>query len=272
MKLLARILVVIMMLFTQIPIVYAEGIDNTKTIGGTGVLLDDPTLSKAQIIENKEKADQKDMFFAMKNLYGANDLSGDPDGEWYYINVTNYTQETNTWCGPAAARQSLSFHKTKSGSSVDLPSQTTLANRIGTGASGSATTGIRDALNYYASTFGFSSNLYIVGNITGFSNPASILEARIKNALRYQANAPILLINTKYLERYSGLELRHYNTVGAYSHEYATNNKRIRMVDPHYDAIYRGTHWDELGTTVSNGVVRAVYEADLQGSNYVMCY
>lgn len=272
MKLLARILVVIMMLFTQIPIVYAEGIDNTKTIGGTGVLLDDPTLSKAQIIENKEKADYKDMFFAMKNLSEANYLSGDPDGEWYYINVTNYTQETNTWCGPAAARQSLSFHKTKSGSSVDLPSQTTLASRIGTGASGSATTGIRDALNYYASTFGFSSNLYVVGDIKDYSNPTYVLETRIKNALRYGANAPILLIDTRHLSRYNGTEIRHYNTVSGYSHEYATNNKRIRMVDPHYDANYRGIFWDSLDSPTLGGVFPAVYQADIDGTNYVMCY
>ncbi|MBO2946096.1 hypothetical protein JJQ72_19145 [Paenibacillus sp. F411] len=43
-------------------------------------------------------------------------------------------------------------------------------------------------------------------------------------------------------------------------------------VDPHNNNQYLGTFWDPMGSGSSNGVFRAVYNADLNGTNKAMVY
>lgn len=272
MKFILNMILVIVMVFSLSAVSYGSSTGETTQIENTGVMLNDPTLTKDKIKKYKEEADSKDYNFAQKALTEVSALAGDPDGEGYFLTVSNYAQETTYWCGPAAARQTLSFHKSKSGSSSSLPSQTTLANRAGTTVDGSSTTGLKTAVNYYSSTFSFSSDTYVVDNISGYSNPVGTLESKIKSDLRYTTNAPILLIQTLYLPRYNDKSIRHYNTVSGYTYEYSSGNKEVRMVDPHYSSTYRGAFWDPLGSTTVDGVGRAVYKADLEGSNYVMLY
>lgn len=241
----------------------------------SGALLDDPNLTISEKIENKKIADEKDNLIKEWENKKNDEISimANPDGEWYGISLSNYRQERDYLCGPAALRQSLSFHKYKSGSSVALPSQYKLAVDTKTEVHHAAiTTNLRNTINSYKYTYGFSSNPYGVANIYGYSNPTATFESRIKYVLSKKINAPIVLMRTSYLPRYNGKSIRHYNTISAYSHEYATGSKSIRTVDPHYSNTYYGVHWDSMGSTTRNGVVRAVYKADVEGSNYVMLY
>lgn len=261
----------------------------TQAAGNTGVLDNDPTVSEEVKLKLKNEAEIKDKKImkwakqqeaeqkkriaqAKANKKGDVGTQGYADGDYYSIPVSFYKQIDGVYCGPASVRQTLSFHKSKSGSSTGLPSQTTLANKIGTSSQGSSSYGLMDALNSYKYTYSFSGNPYGVADIANLSNPTATFEWRIKYVLSNYINAPIILINTKYLPRYNGTEIRHYNTVNAYSYEYATGIKSIKTVDPHYNDAYNGYAWNPLGSTTKNGVVRAVYQADLQSANPVMVY
>lgn len=252
--------------------------------GTTGVMDSDPSVSQETKLKLEKEAMERDkviMKWAREQEEKANKakLNGeigtlaDPDGEFYSITVTNFKQERDYWCGPAAARQTLSFHKAKSGSGTALPSQTTLSSQIGTeNQKASSSYGIRTALNSYSSTFGFGANPYGVADIANTTNPTATFESRIKYVLSQRINAPVILIDTRYLPRYNGAYYRHYNTVSGYSYEYATNKKQVKTVDPHYSSLYLGAWWDPLGSTTVNGVVRAVYIADVNGDNPAMVY
>lgn len=242
----------------------------------TGALLNDPSLTKSEVNDLVELAAEKDAQLEEElektQKSGEFGILADPDGLYYTISATGYKQETGYWCGPASGRQSLSFHKTKSGSSTGLPSQTTLASKMGTTTAGSTTTGIANGLNAYKSSFGFTGNPYVAADITNVSNPQATFETRIKGVLSKKTNAPVILIETKYLPRYNGHAIRHYNTVTGYSHDYNTGSKRVRTADPHFSSSYYGTYWNPLGTTSANGVFRAVYMADKNGTNMAMAY
>lgn len=258
---------------------------NENNQNNTGALLN-ITISEDEKVKNDKMTKERDKVMEAwakdeekkvkaKKALSSNEAGtyADPDGLYYSIPMTNYKQERTYWCGPAAARQALSFHKSKTGSSTALPSQTTLSSRIGTEAAGaSSSTGIRDALNYYKGTYNFSANPYGVANVTGLSNPVATFESRVKYVLSNKINAPVLLIDSRYLPRYKGHYVRHYNTTSAYAYEYASGSKELKDLDPHYSDTYYGAHWDPMGSTTSNGIFRAVYMADVNGSNYAMVY
>jgi hypothetical protein len=185
--------------------------------------------------------------------------------------VTNYRQETTYWCGPASARQSLSFHRSYSGSGSGLPSQTTLANRIGTTSDGSSTSAIASALNTYDGVFG--SVGYIASNISDTSSPYETFVNRIGTMLRsitVNPTTPIILAQTKYIPRYKGVASRHYMTVSGINDN--VSPMQMRSVDPHYNSAYYGIRWENVGSTTTNGLCRACYEADLAGSNRAMAW
>jgi hypothetical protein len=46
----------------------------------------------------------------------------------------------------------------------------------------------------------------------------------------------------------------------------------MRSVDPNSNALYRGVYWDAMGSATSNGLCRATYQADVDGSNMAMCW
>jgi len=185
--------------------------------------------------------------------------------------VTNYKQETTYWCGPASARQSLSFHKSDSGSGTGLPSQTTLSKKIGTTSDGSATSAIASALNSYDGVFGSVS--YLASNITDTTNPYESFVNRIGTMLRsitVNPTAPIILTQTKYIPRYKGVSARHYMTVSGINDN--VSPMQMRSVDPHYNSAYYGVRWENVGSTSTNGLCKACYEADLAGSNKAMAW
>lgn len=188
--------------------------------------------------------------------------------EHYEVNATNFQQETGYWCGPAAVRQTLSFHKSKVSSSTALPSQTTLASAIGTTVDGSATTGITSALNSYSSTFGPFT--YISSDVTDATVPLDTFRFRITFDLDGQSNAPILLIDSRDLPRYGGTYVRHYVTASGYKKDSTT--EEIRTVDPNNNNSYYGIYWDPMGDATTNGVFKSVQRADLAGTNKAMSW
>lgn len=236
-------------------------ITNTIFAAEIGALLDDPTLNKEIIEKNDNEVLNKDSLIEqMSDEIG---IYAEPSSS-YVISVSNFKQENGHYCGPASVRQALSFHKNQSGSSAALPSQATLAGKIGTTSSGSISTAMRDALNSYKSTYSFKSS-YVVTNVGNDKNQFS---NRILNVIKNKSNAPILLLETQYIPRYNGHASRHYNTVSGHS----INQGVIRTVDPNNNSAYQGIYWDPIGSTTANGIFKAVYNADLHGSNYVMIY
>jgi hypothetical protein len=236
---------------------------------GSGALLDDPSITAEREAAMQQATEQKEAALGIReddlgtlslNKYG---LQTRP--------VTNYKQETTYWCGPASARQSLSFHRTNSGSSTGLPSQTTLAGRIGTTTDGSSTAAIAAALNTYNGVFGTVS--YLASNITDASNPYETFVNRIGTMLRsitVNPTAPIILAQTRYIPRYRGVASRHYMTISGINDN--VSPMQMRSADPHYNSAYYGMRWENVGSTSTNGLCKACYEADRAGSNKAMAW
>ena len=234
-----------------------------------GARLDDPALTeKTQTRMRGATAAKEKALGIRRSGFGA--LSLNKYGQQTRP-VSNYKQETSYWCGPASVRQSLSFHKTDSGSGTGLPSQTTLAKKIGTTTSGSVTTGMVSALNGYDGVFGSVS--YLASDITDTSNPYESFVNRIGTMLRSIAvnpTAPIILTQTKYIPRYNGASSRHYMTVSGINDN--ASPMQMRSVDPNYNSAYYGVRWENVGSTSANGLCRACYEADRAGSNKAMAW
>ncbi|MBE0448729.1 MAG: C39 family peptidase [Actinobacteria bacterium] len=237
----------------------------------TGALLDAPS-SPAEELKWKQATAEKDRLArdAYKEFEKQRKGKVSANATTWLINVTNYIQEKSNWCGPACARQTLSWHKLVSGSSTALPSQSTLASQIGTNSSGSSTAKIADALNLYKTTYSIP-DYYIASDIAGYSNPTETFRIRIFTDITSSTTnlAPIVLLATQYLPRYNGASYRHYNTIDGY---YDRSPIKMNTVDPHYDSRYSGHHWDPMGSTTVNGVCRAVYKADLAGTNKAMAW
>lgn len=235
----------------------------------SGALVDDPSLT------TQEEA-RLDALTIKKEITAGIRSSGDPEimapNPYGLITrpVTRYVQETSYYCGPASARQALSFHKVFSGSALALPSQTTLANQIGTTPAGSTTTAIASTLNSYDGTFG--PIYYIASDIANTPNPTETYWNRIGAMLSAVCNptTPITLNQTKYLPRYGGYSCRHYITMSGIDGRYSP--KRMRCADPHNNPAYGGIYWGDVGSTTKNGFAKTCYYADLGGSNKVMAW
>ncbi|EON70928.1 C39 family peptidase [Lysinibacillus sphaericus] len=194
---------------------------------------------------------------------------------YYTIPVTYNKQAYSNFCGPAAGRQALSFHKEKSKSNDSLPSQDNFGVTIGTlpNKGGTQSTNLRNGLNQYKNVYGFSSNPYIVGNLTDSANPANTFISRITDSLKNQKTAPILLTETEWIEQYKGTNYRHYVTISGYNE----SGQTLRVVDPNHHTEFTGTgtYWTSIGkatdnTTTGKGIAKATYKAD--GANPAMIW
>lgn len=243
----------------------------TSEAPDNGGLVDDPSLTPEVMLEVDRATEAKERACGLG--IRPDDVTVSGLNRYGYITrpVTNYTQERTYWCGPAAARQTLSFHMVFRGSAAPLPSQSTLATKIGTTPSGSSTANIVSVLNSYDGIFGRM--LYIGSNVTGQTTP--VLDCfwnRIGNGL-FQPSEPyvtICLMQTSRIPRYGGHRSRHYMTISGIDDTTAT--RKMRSVDPHYNSAYRGIYWDPVGSTTVNSLCRACYQADLDGTNLVMCW
>ena len=187
---------------------------------------------------------------------------------YHTLAANNYRQENDHYCGPASARQSLSWHKKNSGSTATLPSQSTLAAKIGTTSSGSVTSKIAPALNSYDGIFGRVN--YVASNLTDTGSPTSAFYTRIGWMLEDARTVPIILTATQRITRYGGHASRHYMSVSGINDTAASVS--MRSVDPNYSSAYYGTFWDPMGSTTANGLCRACYQADVDGTNMAMCW
>jgi hypothetical protein len=253
--------------------VMTPGVATATTLRGEPI--NDPTLTTAAAAKWTQATQQKDAQVAAASsaarsaapavsaaaattsLYGLHTLA-----------ATNYKQETTYYCGPASVRQSLSWHKAKSGSAAALPSQTTLAGRAGTTTSGSLTTGIVRALNSYNGTFG--SVNYVASNLTDTGNATSAFYTRIGWMLQDARTVPIILTSTSRIPRYNGHASRHYMSVSGINDLGTTVT--MRSVDPNSNSLYRGVYWDAMGSQTTNGLCRACYQADVDGTNMAMAW
>ncbi len=244
--------------------------------GQPGEPVDDPSLTPAVAAKWKKATQQKDAEIAastgVASVAGQTGMLAVTAASATYglhtLAATNYKQETSYYCGPASARQSLSWHRAKSGSSAGLPSQATLAGKAGTTTSGSLTTGLARALNSYNGTFGTVN--YVASNITDTGNPTSAFYTRIGWMLESARTVPIILTATARIPRYNGHSSRHYMSVSGIND--LNSAVTMRSVDPNFNSLYRGVYWDPMGSQSSNGLCRATYQADVDGSNMAMCW
>lgn len=279
-KLIAVLLSVVMIFAISINSLAAEDVSNDESISSaevenhkTGALLDDPTLTKSVQAKLKKETDEKDKLAT--DWFNKNRIKKGTDGNFSILSTINVIyvegkqQENGYYCGPASVQQSLSFHKYISGSSTALPSQDTIADKAGTTTNGSTTTGLATALNFYSGTFG--TYYYVASDVTDQSDPRATFITRINYDLSNEAYAPVVLYDTRYLPRYGGVYVRHYNTVSGYYMD-DESAEELRSEDPHYSSTYYGEYWDPMGTTTENGAFKAVYKADQNGTNKAMAW
>ncbi len=81
---------------------------------------------------------------------------------------------------------------------------------------------------------------------------------------------PVILTATSRIPRYNGHVSRHYMSVSGIND--TASAVTMRSVDPNYNSSYRGVYWDAMGSQTSNGLCRACYQADVDGSNMAMCW
>lgn len=264
------VFLVVAMVVTLLPVT-AFSAPKAPKVSDNGGLVDDPSLTPEVMDEVDRATKAKEQAKGIGVRTGEISASGLNKYGLITRPVTNYKQERTYWCGPASARQTLSFHKAFSGSGTALPSQSTLATKIGTTTSGSSTASIVKALNSYNGTFG--KVFYIGSNVIGQTTP--VLDCfwnRIGNGL-YQPYEPcvtICLMQTSRIPRYAGRASRHYMTISGIDDR--TTTRKMRSVDPNYNSAYYGVYWDVVGSTTVNGLCRATYQADLDGTNLVMCW
>ena len=111
---------------------------------------------------------------------------------------------------------------------------------------------------------------YVASNLTDTGNPTSAFYTRIGWMLKDARTVPIILTSTARIPRYNGHSSRHYMSVSGIND--LNSAITMRSVDPNSNALYRGVYWDAMGSQTSNGLCRATYQADVDGSNMAMCW
>lgn len=201
-----------------------------------------------------------------------------PATKTYTIPVTNFKQEKSNWCGAACVQQTLSFHRSVNGVSTALPSQSTIATKLGIYSSGGASSDkMAQVLNEYRSTYGFSNRTYSTADLTDKSDAFNWLYPRLRSAVVNKTYAPIVLVQPgtlSGLQRYydAGVSCRHYVTIAGIREttDLQSSNlylKEIQTIDPHYDSRLYGSYWDEAST-----VYQSMLRADNNGTNKVLIY
>ncbi|AVK86156.1 hypothetical protein C3943_22955 [Lysinibacillus sp. B2A1] len=251
--------------------------ENTKA---ASEIENDNAVSNVDInyIENKEYYDelerQRDLEIAEREKQRAKQGLARASA-YYTIPVTYNMQEYTNFCGPASGRQALSFHKANSNSNQALPSQEQFGITIGVlkNGNGTSSTNLANGLNQYKNVYGFSSNPYIVGNLSQATNPTNTFISRISATLGDSKTAPILLTETQWISQYKGKNYRHYVTISGYNQ----SDNTLRVVDPNHNTQYTGTgtYWTSIGnatdtSTDKTGIAKAVYKAE--GGNPVMVW
>jgi hypothetical protein len=229
---------------------------------GTGAAKDDDSTP-----EERERYRQEDLQ-KFAELKARQEARNQPSqwGATVDHKIDLFKQTTPYYCGPASARMSLSFHKYKHPNAAALPSQDTLAKLIGTTKAGSTTVGIATALNRYASTWG--GFRYITFEYKT-NQPYADFTQRVMRVLTEvkTPTAPVVLLQTKFLERYKGKSIRHYNTLSGWM-----KGSYVKANDPHFKNEYFGSFWDPIGSGKLKGIFKANWESSKEGTNLPMAY
>lgn len=193
----------------------------------------------------------------------------------YSLYVSNFKQEKTNWCGPAVTRQALSFHRAYNQMTLSLPSQSTLASKLGTVSAGATSSAsIANVMNSYKTTFLLKQS-YTATNVLDKTSPSAFFSAALKSQIKGSYTAPIILIDTgdaAGISQYKGIRYRHYNTIKAIvdRENYSTGTSIVisaTRVDPHYDNKYYGVYSNPISQ-----IYQSVTQAEKNGSNKVLVY
>jgi hypothetical protein len=232
----------------------------------SGALRDDPFLTPEleKEMEELEKEKEKEMAPMVEELKDANGPLRTITGPVSWP-VVLQKQIKKYYCGPAAARVTLSFHQWKSGSKNALPSQTELAKKMET-EKYKATSSILmvKALNSYSGRYGkfkYASKKY------DKVHPYADWAEKVSTAILGKVNSPINLVDTTYMDRYreQNNRIRHYINISGWN-----AYKTVRTNDPHYNNRFYGSRWEAVGSGAKNGIFKASWEADKQGDNHAL--
>jgi hypothetical protein len=241
--------------------------DPGSPVEESGALRDDPFLTPEleKEMEELEKEKEKEMAPIVEKLTH-------PDGSLVITAPVSWPvvlqkQIKKYYCGPAAARVTLSFHKWKSGSKNALPSQTELAKKMET-EKYKATSSVLmvKALNSYSGKYG---NFKYASKKYDKVHPYADWAEKVSTAILGKVNSPINLVDTKFINRYrdEGTHIRHYINISGWN-AYET----VRTNDPHYDDRFYGSRWEAVGYGKKNGIFKASWEADKFGENHALVH
>ena len=254
-----------------IMVVMAPGV---ATAAGPGEPVDDPSLTPAVAEKWKQATEQKDAEIAASSAAArASDFCWHHGGSGRLAGVrAPYSERHELQTGDVVLLRSgfgapepeLAQEQERLGDRAAITGHT--GGKMGTTTSGSLTTGIARALNSYNGKFGTVN--YVASNITDTGNPTSAFYTRIGWMLQDARTVPIILTSTARIPRYNGHSSRHYMSVSGIND--LNSAITMRSVDPNSNALYRGVYWDAMGSQTSNGLCRATYQADVDGSNMAM--
>jgi hypothetical protein len=252
--------------FSFAPQIFAKERPGTS-VEESGALRDDPFLTPEleKEMEELEKEKEKEMAPIVEELKQANSSFGTITGPVSWP-VVLQKQIKTYYCGPAAARVTLSFHQWKSGSKNALPSQTELAKKMETEKYKATSSALMvKALNSYSGkygTFKYASKKY------DKVQPYDDWAGKVSAAILGKVNSPINLVQTRFMDRYEKTakrRIRHYINISGWN-----AHKTVRTNDPHFDDLFFGSRWEAVGSGTKNGIFKATWEADKAGENHAL--
>jgi hypothetical protein len=238
-----------------------------SSVEESGALRDDPFLTPELEKEMEElgKEKEKEMEAILKELKH-------PDGSFKTTGPVSWPvvlqkQIKTYYCGPASARATLSFHQWKSGSKNALPSQAELAKKMETEKYKATSSALMvKALNSYSGKYG---KFKYVSKKYDKLHPYNDWTGKVSAAILGKVNSPINLVDTTYIKRYKekNTRTRHYINISGWN-----AYKTVRTNDPHYNDLFFGSRWEDVGDGKKNGIFKASWEADKQGDNHALVH
>jgi hypothetical protein len=190
-------------------------------------------------------------------------------GKYYLPNtVPAIDQYYGSYCGPAATLQALIGNGFLSNTTSNTNSTAVynMGTTLGTTSSG---TYISNITNHMKSYYSSNTLTYNRKAFTQYSYNKAL--PYVSNSL-YNDGAVIMRVNdTSKLQYYNGVSLSHYVTIIEVNYTRST----VKIVDPHYNSTYRGTHtitFTEFNNIMSDDGWLSVLTTDTASNAYSYIY